>query len=224
MLSIDRYNEKYYTFHQSSETSYLGPMFGSLSELSLDKVEDFLNDGFSSIPTKYKFRYSHEYPPSIECCIKGQKNGLKRIELILKYGIMNINFKATSGLTALNVAIYYHRKKIVRFLLDNGADIRLIDYKNRSAIKYAKQIMKNHTSFHGNQCFCEEIKKNKMDLLNREFFYDFFPNVPRHYNYVSFKKCLYCKYVDIVLILHNHQQKTFSFFELILKRLIKNSN
>lgn len=55
----------------------------------------------------------------------------------------NVNFVAKDGMTALLKAAYYEQAKVVKVLLDNGADPQLSGDEETDAIKRAKNNLKN---------------------------------------------------------------------------------
>lgn len=80
-------------------------------------------------------------------CLAAQKNDLDAMMELLKYGV-DINATNHQGLTALHVAIMQERPEIVKFLLQNGADIDKPDTEGQTPI----------TLIETNQQLCAAIK------------------------------------------------------------------
>ncbi|WP_345991393.1 ankyrin repeat domain-containing protein [Sulfurimonas sp. HSL-1716] len=74
------------------------------------------------------------------------KDDIKTFKVLIKK-IHSINIKDKNGVTLLHTAAKYRAKKIVRFLLQNGADVKVKDKEYRDALYYAiyggdKEIIK----------------------------------------------------------------------------------
>lgn len=80
-------------------------------------------------------------------CLAAQRNDLDAMMELLKYGV-DINATNHQGLTALHVAIMQERPEIVKFLLQNGADIDKPDTEGQTP----------RTLIETNQQLCAAIK------------------------------------------------------------------
>lgn len=81
-------------------------------------------------------------------CLAAQRNDLDAMMELLKYGV-DINATNHQGLTALHVAIMQERPEIVKFLLQNGADIDKPDTEGQTP----------RTLIETNQQLCAAIKE-----------------------------------------------------------------
>lgn len=66
-----------------------------------------------------------------------KKDDIAAFKLLIKRGVY-VNTKDKNGVTLLHVAAKYRAKKVVKFLLENGADVKMHDNEYRDALYYAR--------------------------------------------------------------------------------------
>lgn len=148
-------------------------LFNAITNGDLKTVQNIIKTN-----ENWNVRLAWDYP--LHLC--AMSNETEIAAFILNQENVDINSRGHSEHTPLHYAVYFQKKKMIKFLIDSGANLKLKNDKGQTAEQYAQNFSKEYKTAHIQFWYdwktCD-ILLNQVWIMESQIYSNYFQWLPR---------------------------------------------